>query len=92
MAIAIDDFGPGLPVGREELIFEKFERGRHEGVPPGVGLGLAICRAIMSAHGGTIRAETRVEHGARFILTLPRGEPPLDDGSDISPEADIHRE
>jgi len=43
-------------------------------------LGLAICRAIMQVHGGTIRGETRESGGARFILTLPRGEPPVDDG------------
>ena len=72
----VADEGPGLPPGREELIFEKFERGRKESATPGVGLGLAICRAIVDAHGGTIRGETRPEGGARFVFTLPRGEPP----------------
>jgi two-component system sensor histidine kinase KdpD len=72
----VADEGPGLPPGREELIFEKFERGRKESAMPGVGLGLAICRAIVSAHGGTIRGESRAEGGARFVFTLPRGEPP----------------
>lgn len=80
IVINIDDHGPGLPRGREEAIFEKFERGRRESPTPGVGLGLAICRAIMQAHGGTIRGETRKEGGASFILTLPRGKPPTDDG------------
>ena len=56
------------------------ERGRKEGTTPGVGLGLAICRAIMQAHGGSIRGETRATGGASFRLTLPRGEPPSDDG------------
>jgi two-component system sensor histidine kinase KdpD len=70
------DEGPGLPPGREELIFEKFERGRKESATPGVGLGLAICRAIVVAHGGSIRGETLPEGGARFAFTLPRGEPP----------------
>lgn len=72
----IDDHGPGLPRGREDTIFEKFERGKKESATPGVGLGLAICRAIMQAHHGTIHGETRPADGARFTLTLPRGTPP----------------
>jgi two-component system sensor histidine kinase KdpD len=78
----VDDEGPGLPKGREEAIFEKFERGRKESATPGVGLGLAICRAIVEAHGGTMRGETRAAGGARFSFTIPRGEPPGIDGID----------
>jgi len=89
----VADEGPGLPPGREALIFEKFERGRKESATPGVGLGLAICRAIVAAHGGSIRGETRPEGGARFVFTLPRGEPPrieridddFGDGGDDNP-------
>lgn len=77
--VRVEDRGPGLPRGREEGIFEKFERGRKESSTPGVGLGLAICRAIVNAHGGHIRAENRVEGGARFAFTLPRGTPPVMD-------------
>jgi two-component system sensor histidine kinase KdpD len=77
----VDDHGPGLPPNREEAIFEKFERGRKESATPGVGLGLAICRAILRAHGGDVRGQTRPKGGARFIVTLPRGEPPIDDGA-----------
>jgi two-component system sensor histidine kinase KdpD len=84
--VNVDDHGPGLPRGREEAIFEKFERGRKESATPGVGLGLAICRAILQAHGGTISGQTRpggpAGGGARFTITLPRGEPPSDVGSD----------
>jgi two-component system sensor histidine kinase KdpD len=72
----IDDDGPGLPPGREEEIFEKFERGDKESATPGVGLGLAICRAILQAHDGSIRAENRPGGGARFLLELPAGTPP----------------
>ena len=43
-----------------------FERGRKESATPGVGLGLAICRAIVGAHGGTITGDTRAAGGARF--------------------------
>jgi two-component system sensor histidine kinase KdpD len=85
VTLQIDDHGPGLPPGREEALFNKFERGSKESATPGVGLGLAIARAIVQAHGGRIRAENRpglqgVE-GARFTIELPRGQPPADDGS-----------
>jgi two-component system sensor histidine kinase KdpD len=79
--IFVDDQGPGLPPGRHEAIFEKFERGHRETATTGVGLGLAICRAIMRVHDGTIRGETRPEGGARFILRLPCGTPPSDYGA-----------
>ncbi len=74
--VAVEDRGPGLPPGRERAIFEKFTRGERESVVPGVGLGLAICRAILEAHGGTIHAENRDGGGARFVFTLPAEEPP----------------
>jgi two-component system sensor histidine kinase KdpD len=80
VVVMVNDRGPGLPPGREAAIFEKFERGKKESSTSGVGLGLAICRAIMQAHGGSIHGETREGGGARFVLTLPRGEPPTDDG------------
>jgi two-component system sensor histidine kinase KdpD len=77
----VDDHGPGLPKGREEELFKKFERGQKESATPGVGLGLAICRAIAQAHGGSITGGNRPatagdSGGARFTLRLPRGEPP----------------
>jgi two-component system sensor histidine kinase KdpD len=74
--IFIDDRGPGLAKHREEAIFEMFERGCKQSATPGVGLGLAICRAIVEAHGGTIIGQTRPDGGARFAISLPRGEPP----------------
>jgi two-component system sensor histidine kinase KdpD len=77
--ITVDDHGPGLPPHREQAIFQMFERGKKESATPGVGLGLAICRAIVEAHGGTIIGETRHAGGARFIIDLPRGEPPAVD-------------
>ncbi|MFT3817178.1 MAG: DUF4118 domain-containing protein [Rubrivivax sp.] len=86
VTIRVDDFGPGLPAGREAALFDKFERGSKESATPGVGLGLAIARAIVLAHQGTITAENRLGAdggvaGARFTIALPRGEPPADDGS-----------
>ena len=74
--VMVYDDGPGLPRGREEAIFEKFTRGERESAKPGVGLGLAICRAIVQAHGGTIGAGQSPLGGAAFVFTLPVGTPP----------------
>ena len=74
--ISVCDQGPGLPAGKEDSLFDKFTRGRPESPVPGVGLGLAICRAIIEAHGGTIRAANIAPHGACFTFSLPLGTPP----------------
>jgi two-component system sensor histidine kinase KdpD len=76
VSVWVADNGPGLPKGKEEEIFKKFERGQKENATPGVGLGLAICHAIVEAHGGSIHAENRSAGGARFVFTLPKGIPP----------------
>ncbi|MDK9726250.1 MAG: DUF4118 domain-containing protein [Sterolibacteriaceae bacterium MAG5] len=77
--VAVADRGPGLPPGGGEKLFGLFERGRHEDSAGGVGLGLAICRVIVEAHGGRIRAEERPGGGARFVFDLPVGDPPVID-------------
>jgi two-component system sensor histidine kinase KdpD len=74
--ITVWDEGPGLPPGDSETLFDKFTRGERESAVPGVGLGLAICRAIVEAHGGTIRAAPRSGGGARFTFTLPLAQAP----------------
>ncbi|WP_244438859.1 sensor histidine kinase [Paraburkholderia dilworthii] len=85
--VTVDDNGPGLPAGMETRVFEKFTRGEKESAKPGVGLGLAICRAIVEAHGGSIGALNRVSaesvesaggriDGARFWFMLPVETPP----------------
>ena len=56
--VSVSDTGPGIPKGQEEAIFEKFTRGARESATPGVGLGLAICRAIVEAHRGRSRRRT----------------------------------
>lgn len=85
--LMVEDDGPGVQPGKERQIFEKFTRGERESATAGVGLGLAVCEAILQAHGGRIwveavHAEAGEGHrGARFVLALPRGTPP-----DIEPE------
>lgn len=70
VTIEVADRGPGLPPGEEERIFNKFYRVEPQsGV--GVGLGLAICRGIVTAHNGRIWAESRPGGGALFRFTLP---------------------
>jgi two-component system sensor histidine kinase KdpD len=74
--IEVADRGQGIPPGDGQRVFEKFYRG-HTASIRGVGLGLAICRAIVEAHGGTIWAENRPGGGAAFRFTLPaKGVPP----------------
>ncbi|MFT3925657.1 MAG: sensor histidine kinase KdpD [Myxococcales bacterium] len=77
VAIELRDWGPGLPEGGEERVFEKFYRGSHRGVA-GVGLGLPICRGIVEAHGGTISAENPLDGGAGFVIRLPLDQSPPD--------------
>src|SRR6202789_800842 len=76
LSVSVADNGPGLPVGREEAVFQKFTRGERESATPGVGLGLAICRAIIESHHGKISAAQRPGGGAVFTFTLPLGQPP----------------
>ncbi len=76
LRVSVADDGPGLPPGREEAVFQKFTRGERESSTPGVGLGLAICRAIIESHQGKISAAQRPGGGAIFTFTLPLGIPP----------------
>jgi len=82
LVLTVRDHGPGLPAslrGREAELFDKFTRGESESAKPGVGLGLAICKAVVDAHGGQIRASNAEGGGAEFRVSLPRREPPLAD-------------
>ena len=77
-AVRVDvaDRGPGLPPGEEARIFDKFYRAPAVSAASGVGLGLTICRGIITAHGGRIWAENRPGGGAVFRFTLPLAAPP----------------
>ena len=79
ITITVDDEGIGIPDGKLDAIFDRFysERPSSEKFGTHSGLGLSICRQIISAHGGTIRAENRRSAngettGARFTIELPR--------------------
>ena len=88
MVVEVSDEGPGLIPGEEAKIFEKFYRGDRSRGQRGAGLGLPICRAIVSFHGGRIWAENRQppEHGAIFLFTIPAtGTPPVVPADEIKP-------
>ncbi len=74
----VADRGPGVADEDRERVFELFVRGPVDGraATRGVGLGLAICRAVVQAHGGAICVEPRDGGGARFAFTLPLGDAP----------------
>lgn len=79
LVMAVRDFGRGLPQpvkGREDELFAKFTRGSHESSTRGVGLGLAICKAIVDVHRGRIAAAQATGPGAEFTFSLPRNPPP----------------
>lgn len=86
--LAVYDEGPGVLASRSHDIFRMFERGQREGATPGVGLGLALCRMIVEAHGGTLHSAQREGGGAAFEVRLPRGVPPLVPDETCDPEAD----
>jgi signal transduction histidine kinase len=72
--IVIDDDGPGIPEQDLARVFEPFYRveGSRNQETGGVGLGLAIARSIVEAHGGTLTLANRPEGGLRAMLTLPK--------------------
>mgnify|MGYP001601342190 CR=1 FL=1 len=72
--VSVGDRGPGLAPEDLERVFEKFYRASK--AAGGAGLGLAICKAVVEAHGGTICAENRRDGGVVFRLTLPRKDTP----------------
>lgn len=93
--LIVEDEGSGIPIELRERVFDKFFRAMRDGdsgtrQPSGTGMGLAIAKGIVEAHGGRIRIEDNLAgRGSRFVVTLPIGdedETALDSskGSDIS--------
>jgi two-component system sensor histidine kinase KdpD len=74
--VAVCDRGHGFPADDIDRVVGMFERGRAESSTSCVGLGLAICRSIMDAHGGNISVANRDDGGASVIIRLPFGSPP----------------
>ena len=72
--ISVTDNGLGISVGEQGVIFEKFQRGAaaRTRAAQGSGLGLALVRAIVSAHAGHIAVSSQIDHGSTFRITLPR--------------------
>ncbi|GAB1391991.1 hypothetical protein MASR1M60_01540 [Rhodocyclaceae bacterium] len=78
LQVAVCNQGSGFPVHDTTALFDPFVRGEGT-LAPGTGIGLAVCRAIVLAHGGTIAAENQAE-GACVQFTLPLGTPPEMEG------------
>ena len=72
LVTSIADRGPGIDSFEQTLIFEKFYRGQHQRyTAPGTGMGLAIAKVIVEAHGGTIGVVSQLGSGSVFSFTLP---------------------
>jgi len=79
--ISVEDQGPGIPFEQQTGLFERFYRIRNESDAPGVGLGLAIAKGIVEAHGGSIGIDSAVGSGTVVWFTLPTAtRPARDDG------------
>ena len=73
LAIRVRDQGMGIPASEQKEIFKKFFRGTGSRVAhiPGTGIGLAMARHIIEAHGGEIRLESKPGRGSTFTILLP---------------------
>ncbi len=72
LTTSVADRGPGIDSFEQSLIFEKFYRGQHQRYSaPGTGMGLAIAKVIVEAHGGTIGVVSQLGSGSVFSFTLP---------------------
>ncbi|MFN4071018.1 MAG: sensor histidine kinase, partial [Thermus caldifontis] len=73
--IAVSDTGPGIPEAEQERVFEPFYRASTRGEVEGTGLGLALVKRVLEAHGGEVRLRSRLGLGSTFFLLLPRPKP-----------------
>jgi len=73
--IAVADTGPGIPKEEQDKVFEPFYRASTRGEVEGTGLGLALVKRVLEAHGGEVRLKSRLGQGSLFLLALPRPRP-----------------
>ena len=89
VAISVTDEGRGIPPEQQARLFEKFSRlddGRSDQRIAGEGLGLAICKGLVEAHGGRIRAESSGEkHGTRITFTIPEAAAAVQESTSDAP-------
>jgi PAS domain S-box-containing protein len=71
LQVTVQDNGSGIPAAMLDEIFKKFSRVQSKNMPKGLGLGLAFCQLAVKAHNGRIWVESELDHGSRFIFTLP---------------------
>ena len=72
ISVSIADRGPGIDELEQSLIFDKFYRGKDNRYSvQGTGMGLAIAKAVVEAHGGTIHVTSQLGHGSVFSFALP---------------------
>jgi signal transduction histidine kinase len=69
--LVVSDSGPGVPVAEREAVFRRLYRGDTSRSQRGLGLGLSLVKAIVEAHGGTVKIGDAPGGGARFVIRLP---------------------
>jgi signal transduction histidine kinase len=72
VTLIVRDYGIGIPVHKQQVIFERFERGPETTRSGGFGIGLWVVRNLCAAMGGSIAVESSVGVGSTFAVTLPR--------------------
>jgi two-component system sensor histidine kinase KdpD len=73
MQVTVNDQGPGIPPNEHKKVFKAFQRGVHmeNGLTKGAGLGLAICKGLVEAHGGRIWIKKKTSQGTTISFTIP---------------------
>jgi PAS domain S-box-containing protein len=85
--ISVEDQGPGIPTEQQAGLFERFYRVRSDSDAPGVGLGLAIAKGIVEAHGGSIGIDSEPGNGTRVWFTLPGATRPMHDDGKLNADS-----